>query len=77
MRTIWGSLTQISFFRLFFKIFSTENDNQIALPGVAILFQVDESGVTRLCLWAFLRRRNDKMDSHTHGSLITAPASNL
>lgn len=49
----------------------------IVLPGEAILSQVDESGVTQLCLRAFLRRHNDKMDSNTHHGLITAPASNL
>lgn len=53
-------------------------EEKIVLPGEAILFQVDErSGVTQLCLRAFLRRRNDKMDSHTHRGLITAPAPNL
>lgn len=53
-------------------------EEKIVLPGEAILFQVDEkSGMTQLCLRAFLRRRNDKMDSHTHRGLITAPATNL
>lgn len=54
-------------------IVSPENVNMIALPGEAILFQVDESGVAQLCLRAFLGRRNDKMDSHAHTHTPTSP----
>lgn len=34
-------------------IFTAQNVKMIALPGEAILFQVDESGVAQLCLRAF------------------------